>query len=207
MKKNSMVRTLVASVLITLSLAATSFAAKGDKEVDLSIGLATSSDAGNGVGFGFGSSLGTGFGLSVGGGYELLDITAIKGGTLQIRGDIGYNHWSTGGFTLTRVPVSAGARLYVPIQAVKKLRVYGETSLELSFDSFDYPSFNFGGFGGFGGFGAFGGGSSSETNIGLVPGAGAEFVVAPNIFVGGGLKYHIVSGGYLNALVGAGFKF
>ncbi|MFZ2951229.1 MAG: outer membrane beta-barrel protein [Desulfuromonadaceae bacterium] len=200
MKKSKIVRILAASMLLTLSLAATSFAARGDKEVDLSIGIATSSDAGNpgyaGYGYGYGSSYGTGLGLSVGGGYELLDITAIKGGTLQIRGDIGYNHWSEGGFTLTRVPVSAGARLYVPIQAVNKLRVYGEASLELSFDSFDTPSYWF-----------YDGRKSSDTKIGLVPGAGAEFIVAPNVFVGGGLKYHIVSDGYLNALVGVGFKF
>jgi opacity protein-like surface antigen len=201
-KKSKIVRILAASVLLTLSLVATSFAARGDKEVDLSIGIATSSDAGNagyvgyGAGYGYGSSLGTGFAMSAGGGYELLDITAIKGSTLQIRGDIGYNHWSTGGYSLTRVPVSAGARLYVPIQAVNKLRVYGEASLELSFDSFDSPSYWF-----------YDGRTSSDTNIGLVPGAGAEFIVAPNVFVGGGLKYHIVSGGYLNALVGVGFKF
>lgn len=209
MKKSRIVRILAASALLTLSLAATSFAARGDREVDLSIGIATSSDTGNagygvGYGYGYGSSYGTGFGLSVGGGYELLDITAIKGGTLQVRGDIGYNSWEANEFgvdaELTRVPVSAGARLYVPIQAVKKLRVYGEASLELSFDNFD-TSFNFPG------FGTLGGGSHSETNIGLVPGAGAEFVVAPNIFVGGGLKYHIISGGYLNALVGVGYKF
>ncbi|MGB9082521.1 MAG: outer membrane beta-barrel protein [Desulfuromonadaceae bacterium] len=205
MKKSKIVRILAASVLLTLSLVATSFAARGDKEVDLSIGIATSSDAGNpgyaGYGYGYSSSLGTGFGLSVGGGYELLDITAIKGSTLQIRGDIGYNHWSESGFKLTRVPVSAGARLYVPIQAVNKLRVYGEASLELSFDSIDTPSYNIPF------FGTFGGDSYSETNIGLVPGVGVEYVVAPNVFVGGGLKYHIISDGYLNALVGVGFKF
>lgn len=199
MKKSKIVRILAASALLTLTVSATSFAARGDKEVDVNVGLATSSDAGYSAGYGYSSSLGTGFGLSVGGGYELLDIKAIKGSTLQIRGDIGYNHWSASSlgadFKFTRVPVSAGARLYIPIQAVKDLRVYGETSLELSFDSYDYPSNN------------FGGGSHSETNIGLVPGAGAEFVVAPNIFVGGSLRYHIVSGGYLNALVGVGFKF
>lgn len=205
MKKSTIVKILAASALLTLGIAATSFAAKGDKEIDLSIGVATSSDTGYDGGYaGYGdSSFGTGFGMSVGGGYELLDIKAIKGSTLQIRGDIGYNRWSDSVYgedlKFTRVPVSAGARLYVPIQTVKKLRVYGETSLELSFDSFDTPSINLGGL--------VVGGSHSETNIGLVPGAGVEYGITPNIFLGGNLKYHIVSGGYLNALFGIGYKF
>lgn len=196
MKKSRIVKILAASALLTLSLAATSFAARGDKEVDLSVGLATESYSGSD----------TGFGLSVGGGHELLDITAIKGSTLQIRGDIGYNRWSAnnpfgGDLKFTRVPVSAGARLYVPIQTVNKLRVYGEASLELSFDSFDTPSYTIPF------FGTVGGGSYSETNFGLTPGAGVEFIVAPNVSVGGGLKLHIIDGNYLNASVGVGYKF
>lgn len=90
MKKSKIVRILAASALLTLSVTATSFAAKGDKEVDLSVGLATSTNSGFETGFDAGFD--AGFGLSAGGGYELLDITAIKGSTLQVRGDIGYNH-------------------------------------------------------------------------------------------------------------------
>lgn len=202
MKKSKIVRILAASALLTLSVTATSFAAKGDKEVDLSVGLATSTNSGFETGFDAGFD--AGFGLSAGGGYELLDITAIKGSTLQVRGDIGYNHWSKsapgGDITYARVPISAGARLYIPIEAVKKLRVYGEASLELSFDEIDLPSFN-------NGIVTIGGGSHSETYVGLTPGAGVEFVVAPNIFVGGGLKFHIIDGSYLNASVGVGYKF
>lgn len=196
MKKSKIVTILVASALLTMSLAATSFAALGDKEIDVSVGLSTAPN----------SAFNTGFNLSVGGGYEMLKIQAIKGSTLQIRGDIGYNRWEDkyndfgDDITFTRVPVSAGARLYIPIEAVKGLRVYGEASLELSFDEVDFPSFNTG-------FGTFGGGSSSEVNVGLVPGAGVEFDVAPNIFVRGGLKHHLIEDGYLNASVGVGFKF
>lgn len=193
MKKSKIVTILAASALLTLSLAATSFAALGDKEIDISIGLATAPD----------SRFDTGFNLSVGGGYEMLKIQAIKGSTLQIRGDVGYNQWDDSelGFDIerTRVPVSAGARLYFPIEAVKGLRVYGEASLELSFDEDDRPFNN--------GFGTFGGGSDSEVNFGLVPGAGVEFDVAPNIFVRGGLKHHLIEDSYLNASVGVGFKF
>lgn len=193
MKKSRIVKILAASALLTLSLAATSFAARGDREVDFSVGLATSPD----------SSVDTGFGLSVGGGYEFLDIKAIKGSTLQIRGDIGYNSWEGSEFEtdaeFTRVPVSAGARLYVPIQAVNKLRVYGEASLELSFDELDL-SVNVPGFGKFGA-------SESKTKVGLVPGAGVEFVVAPNVFVVGGLRHHFIEHSYLTASAGVGFKF
>ena len=192
MKKSKIVTILVASALLTMSLAATSFASLGDKEIDFSVGLATAPD----------SRFDTGFNFSVGGGYEMLKIQAIKGSTLQIRGDIGYNRWEDEGrdfgddITFTRVPVSAGARLYFPIEAVKGFRVYGEASLELSFDEDDFNN----------GFGTFDR-SHSEVNLGLVPGAGVEFDVAPNIFVRGGLKHHLIEDSYLNASVGVGFKF
>lgn len=194
MKKSKIVTVLAAAALLTLSVTATSFAAKGDKEVDVNIGLATEAYSG----------LGTGFALSAGGGYELLDIKGINGSTLQIRGDIGYNSWSNTiyGVDVTgyRVPVSAGARLYVPIQAVKKLRVYGEGDLEVSFDKAEaaVP-----------GFGLFSGAkvSASTTNVGLGLAGGAEYAFAQNIFAAGSLKYHVIDSGYLNFLVGIGFKF
>ena len=191
MKKN-IVRILVTSALLALSVAATAFAAKGDKEVDVNLGLATEAYSGSGVGFA----------MSVGGGYELLDIPAIKGSTLQVRGDVGYNRWSDSAFgedlKFTRVPVSAGARLYIPIQAVKKLRVYGESDLELSFDSYDVSV---------PGFVGFTKGSVSKTKVGLDLAGGAEYAFAPNIFAAASLKLHIIDGSYLNALVGVGFKF
>src|SRR6266702_133635 len=190
MKRRKLVTILAASALFTLGLAATSFAAKGDREIDFSVGLATSPESG----------ADNGFALSVGGGYELLEIKAIKGSTLQVRGDLGYSRWEgseSGKFT--RVPLSAGARLYVPIEAVRKLRVYGEASLELSFDKSDVtvnsPIF------------VTPGVSHSDTNVGLVPGVGVEYVVAPNIFVVGGLRHHIIDHSYLTVTGGVGFKF
>lgn len=198
MKKGRIVRILAASALLTLCLSATSFAARGDKEVDFSIGLATEAYSG----------LGTGFGMSVGGGYEFLDIKAIKGSTLQLRGDIGYNSWSETVYGVdvsgSRIPVSAGARLYIPIQAAKNLRVYGEADLEVSFDESEaaIPSVTF--------FGITTGGgkvSASTTNVGLDLAGGAEYTFAPNIFAVGSLKYHAIDAGYLNALLGVGFKF
>ena len=194
MKKSKIVRILAASALLTLGLAATSFAAVGDKEVDISLGFATESQSGSDIGFA----------MSVGGGYELLTIPAIKGSTLQVRGDIGYNRWGKSlpgqDLKFTRIPVSAGARLYVPIEKVKNLRVYGEASLELSFDESDAAFVN-------NIVGPVVVGSHSDTRVGLTPGAGVEFAVAPNIFVGGGLKVHIIDGSYLTALAGVGFKF
>ena len=185
MKKNRIVSILVASALLTLSVAATSFAAKGDKEVDLGVGFDTESVSGSGSGWGF----------SVGGGLELLDIAVVKGSTLQVRGDIGYNRWKKDIVTLTRIPISGGARLYVPIEGMKNLRVYGEAGLELSIDKseVDIPF--------------FGKHSASENHFGVYPAAGVEFTVTPNIFVSAALKYHIVDSGYLNAGVGVGYKF
>lgn len=187
MKKNSLARILVASAMLTLSVAATSFAAVGDKEVDLNIGFATEPTSG----------LGTGYALTVGGGLELMDVSAIKGSTLQVRGDFGYGSWSKDPVTLTRMPISAGARLYVPLEAVQNLRVYGEASLELSIDSAEVD------------LGAFGLGKSTsdETNFGLSPAAGVEFAVTPNINILAGIKYHIIDSGYLTGSVGIGYKF
>lgn len=186
MKKNRIARILAASTLLTLSVAATSFAAVGDKEIDLNLGLATESASGSGTGWGF----------SVGGGHELLAVPAVKGSTLQLRGDIGYNSWKKDPVTVTRVPVSGGGRLYVPVEAVKNLRAYGEGSFELSFDKSEQD------FGGLSGKV-----SESKIRFGLSPAAGVEFAVTPQISVGAALKYHIIASGYLNASVGVGCKF
>jgi opacity protein-like surface antigen len=190
MRKSRIVQILAASVLLTLSLAVTSFAAMGDKEVDFGIGIATESYSGSG----------TGLALSMGVGYELLKISAISGGTLQVRGDIGYNRWSESEFgsdlTITRIPLSGAARLYIPV--ANKLRVFGEAGLEISFDSAEVaiPT-------------VFGGGkvTADDTNVGLLLGGGIEYTVAPNVFVNGALRIHAIDNGYLNALVGVGFKF
>lgn len=183
MKKN-IAKILAASALLTLSLAATSFAAVGDKQVDLSVGFNTESVSG----------IGSGFGVSLGGGMEFMEVSAIKGSILQLRGDVGYNRWKKDPVTLTRIPISAGARLYMPVDAVKGLRAYGEASLELSMDEAEAEMF---------GIKA----SSSETNFGLSPAVGLEFAVAPNINLGAAVKYHIIDSGYLNASVGIGYKF
>ena len=182
MEKSRIVKVLVASALLTLSLAATSFAAIGDKEVDVNVGFDTETASG----------IGSGFGGSIGGGLEMIDVSAVKGGTLQVRGDIGYNKWSKGPLKYTRIPVSVGARLYVPM--ADKLRVYGEGSLELSIDKAEV---------------AFLGStaSASENHFGISPAAGVEFAVTPTINVGASVKYHIITDGYLSASVGVGFKF
>ncbi len=190
MKKSNIVRILAASALLTLSLAATSFAAMGDKEIDFGLGFATEAYSGSG----------TGLNLSVGGGYELLKISAIKGGTLQVRGDIAYNRWSDDAFgtdlTFTRIPVSGAARLYVPV--ANQLRLFGEAGLEISFDSAEVavPTI-------------FGGGkvSADETNVGMLFGGGLEYTLAPKVFLNGALRIHAIDSSYLNGSVGIGFKF
>jgi opacity protein-like surface antigen len=204
MKKNRIVRILAASALLTLSLAATSFAAVGDSTVDLGVGFATAPSTGVP-----GASFDTGWGLTVGGGYELMEISAFRGSILQVRGDIGYNKWSksvdVGGanvdLKLTRIPISAGARVYVPLEAVNNLRLFGEASLELSMDKAETGDVTIPG------FGVVPGESSSETNFGLSPAVGLEYAVTPNINVGALLKYHIIDSAYLTGSIGVGYKF
>lgn len=190
MKKSKIVRILAASALLTLGLAATSFAAMGDKEIDFGLGFATESFSGSG----------TGLNLSVGGGYEVLKLSAIKGGTLQVRGDIGYNRWTDSAFgadlTFTRIPVSGAARLYAPV--ANQLRWFAEAGLEISFDSAEVavPTF-------------FGGGKASadDTNLGVLLGGGLEYALTPKVFLNAALRAHLIEDSYVNGSVGIGFKF
>ena len=189
MKKSKIVKILAASGLLVLSLAATSFAAMGDKEIDFGIGVASEAFSGSGAGLG----------LSVGGGYELLKLSAIKGGTLQLRGDIGYNHWSRSDWgtdlTYTRIPISGAARLYIPVAS--QVRLFGEAGLEISFDSVEaaIPIFGAGRV------------TSDDTNLGVLLGGGIECALTRDVFLTGSLRGHLIDNGYLNAAVGIGYKF
>jgi opacity protein-like surface antigen len=194
-------RLAMISMLLVLGLAASAFAAKGDKEVDFSLGFATAPYG----------SYDTGWGLNFGGGYEFLDsfTPSIAGDTLQLRGDVGYHSWSASqdGFDVSasRVPVTVSCRYYFPIKQVKNLRVFGQAGLEVSFDEVEAST-----------PAVFFGGtlvvpsqkvSASETKVGVTPGVGVEYLLNKQIFVGAEMKEHIISDAYFTMQGSVGFRF
>lgn len=186
--------TIAACLTLLLGMASGALAAKGDKELDFGLGFSTGP---------YGDS-DLGWGLNFGGGYEFHQISATRNDTLQLRGDIGYNSWSGSvlgrDFDFSRVPVSVGCRYYYPIKQVKNLRVYGQASLELSFDSIDVPFINPLSL-------TFDKHSEDETNFGVTPGVGVEYLLDKNIFVQAEMKEHLISDPYFTMQGGIGFRF
>ena len=182
-------------VLLVLGMTTTAFAAKGDKELDFTLGFATAPYGNYDLGWGF----------NVGGGYEFFDnfTPGISGDTLQIRGDIGYHTWSASEFgvdvTASRVPVTVSCRYYFPIKQVKSLRVYGQAGLEVSFDDVEASAPVF--------VGPALKVSSSSTNVGLTPGGGIEYMLNQQLFVTADLKEHLISNPYFTMQGGIGFHF
>lgn len=181
-----LIRLAMLCVLVTVAMTATALAAKGDKEVDFSAGMASDPYGGFGVGWG----------LDVGGGYEFLDdfTPGISGDTLQLRGDIGYHQWSAGDFvdvTARRIPVTVSCRYYYPIRQVKNLRVYGQAGLSLSFDHMSADGLS----------------SHSEVNLGVTPGAGVEYRLNNQFSLTAGMNGHLISDPYLTVQGGLGFLF
>jgi len=183
---------IAACFTLLLGMSSAALAAKGDTELDFGIGFATAPYDESDLGWG----------LNFGGGYEFLQLSATRNDTLQIRGDIGYESWSGDfhgfGFDedvdFSRVPVSVGCRYYYPIKQVKNLRVFGQASLELSFDSIEVGT-------------PFGKVSDDETNVGVTPGAGVEYMLNKNIFVQAQMKEHLISDPYFTMQGGIGFRF
>ena len=111
---------VVLCVMLVMGMAANSYAAKGDSEVDFSLGFATAPYDAYDVGWGF----------NFGGGYEFFDdfTPGIVGDSLQLRGDVGYHTWSASengvDVDASRVPVIVSCRYYFPIKQVKNLRVF-----------------------------------------------------------------------------------
>ena len=105
----------------------------------------------------------SGWGINFGGGYMLGSVDR----NLEARIDLSFYQfkhdfsWGTG--TYTRVPITIGARYYIPL--VDKLRAFGQAGLETSIDTFDTS----------------GNQRKDEVNLGFSPGAGIEFSVNPKV--------------------------
>jgi opacity protein-like surface antigen len=185
------------AALITLSMTAPAFAKAGtstsqDTEIDGSVVLATAPASG----------FDTGLGITVGAGTTLPHIDK----NLQGRVDISYFTWSASQFgvdvSYTRIPLLFSGRYFVPTRD-NRLKVYIQGGLELSFDKVEaaitLPSPPF----------AFGTvkESSSETRIGLVPGAGIEYKLSPTLGLVVDARWHIITDGYLTVQFGLASHF
>jgi opacity protein-like surface antigen len=185
------------AAFITLSMTAPAFAKAGtsssqDTEVDGSFVLATAPAAG----------FDTGFGVTFGAGTILNQIDR----NLQGRVDISYLTWSASQFgvdvSYTRIPFLFSGRYFIPTRD-NRLKVYIQGGLELSFDKVEaaitLPSPPF----------AFGTvkESSSETRIGLVPGAGIEYKLSPTLGLVADGRWHIITDGYLTVQAGLAAHF
>ena len=168
-------------VVTGLILACTgAFATEGDKEIEATLNYGTESFDG----------LGGQFGATAGFGYQFRD-------NLQGRADVSYFRSGTrqgdADVTGTRVPIDLGVRYYCPLGNLdSNLTAYGQGGLEVSFD--DWKS-------------AAGLQSRSDTRLGAVLGAGAEYALAPQYGAILNLQYHIVEGGYLSAGIGMAYHF
>jgi hypothetical protein len=185
------------AAFITLSLTAPAFAKAGtttsqNMEVDGSVVLATAPAAGFGLGLG----------VTVGAGAMLPQINK----NLQGRFDISYFTWSASEFgadvSYTRIPLLFSGRFIVPTQD-SRLKVYVQGGLELSFDKAEFaiplpsPPFAFGTVKG----------SSSETRIGLVPGAGIEYKLSPTLGLVADTRWHIITDSYFTVQAGLASHF
>lgn len=157
--------------------------AEGEMSVDVSGSYASEPVTG------FGSTIGFGIGGNYGISKELAG-----------RVDLNYyswkydysDFWGSYSSTYTRMPIFAGARYLIPMD--NTMNAYVEGGVELSFDSFEIA---------WGGFKTTG----SETKFGITPGAGIEYSINPNIYVGANARYHIVTNPYLTAGVNVGYRF
>lgn len=181
----------IVGIAITLGLLSVNpvLAKMGDKEVDVGLAYGTAPASGYGSAIGF----------SIGGGYEIQD-------NMQVRADISSFSWkqSVSGIDVkyARMPITVSGRQYYPLQ--NNLKAYGQLGLEMSIDKsetvtpgytsafFSVPAQS---------------ASTSKTNFGITPAGGIEFAVTPQISVGGGVAYHIITDSYFTLGINAGYHF
>lgn len=187
----------LASVLIAFSAAA--YAASGD----IGLGLSTEPTGG----------FGSGFNLSAGVNVSPADLQ-IKGlpKELDFRADVSYSRWKYSwamlGFTgfdlkYSRIPIFLGGRFYVPLN-VPNLKFYAEAGMEISIDTVDYPLY-------FWNAGnlkwSYQSTSRSSVEIGLTPGAGFQYDINKQIYVGANARFHFISDSYFTLGINVGTKF
>ncbi len=115
--------------------------------------------------------LGTGLGVIFGSfAYQFLDNIPPRGNDgLEGVGEIGYFGWSGNGASVSNIPLFFLVRYFYTV--APQLRAYGETGLSLNFWSVP---------------------GASETDAGFVSGVGIEYLLTPEIGIGGDMRYNIV---------------
>jgi opacity protein-like surface antigen len=184
---------LTAFLIITTGTAA--FARQGEVEVDGALSLGTGpSDFDSAVGFNFGV------------GFMIQDNPQ-----LQIRGDLSYYDFDASMFgvdvSYTRMPIAVSARIYIPVQ--NNIKVFGQGGLELSFDEAEVavPWITFGGPFGITPISTTMKQKVDETNIGITPGGGIEFMVNPQFGLFAMARWHIISDNYFDLSFGGAVHF
>ncbi len=180
------------AALVLFGMTATAFAkpsrssssSSDEAEIDASLVVATAPASG----------FDTGIGVTVGAGKMFPQIDR----NFQGRVELSYLSWSATEFgfdvTFTRVPLDLGARYFIPTSNAD-VKIYVQGMLELSFDKEET------------GVPFFGTVSASTTNLGVVPGAGIDYRINPNLSIVADVRAHLISGSYLTLQGGVAYHF
>jgi opacity protein-like surface antigen len=172
---------MLAVMLVTgLACSTAAYAKEGDRSVEGSLNYGT--EAFDGLRGQIGGSAGFGYDLKK---------------NLQARADLSYFRSATNqagtNVSGTRIPLDLGVRYYYPLPDIdNNLTAYGQGALELSFDDWVPAAYR---------------PTKTETRVGLLIGAGAEYALDPHFSALFRLQYHIVEDSYLSTGVGMAYHF
>lgn len=114
---------------------------------------------------------------------------------IQLRADVSYFKWkdaatvcrsgcSTFSLHLQDIPIFLGGRFFLPLDPfVAGVRLFGELGLSANLMKAEFSNDSGGGL------------SDSKLKIGIVPGIGVDFRVAPSVSIGLNGRYHVLSKG------------
>lgn len=155
-----------------------------DIEVDASLVTASSPASG------FDSATGIAFGA----GMLLPQVNK----DLQARVEFSYFSWSTSqrgvNINYNRFPIAFGGRFFLPSQNIT-LKLYAQGMLEISFDSAETVD------------PGLAKKSHGNTHLGIVPGAGIEYRINPNLGLVSDVRMHLITDGYYTVQVGLAYHF
>jgi hypothetical protein len=179
-------RAFIISLLILLLGGARGVCAEDARFLSIEVfgGFATEPEDDLDVGYG----VGAGMNLPFDSVFRSSSPTATK--DLFFRLDVTYFEWEEDRKEFTRIPVFFGLRYYLPPERLRKerLSLFGEAGFEISFDDKETP-----------------GGSDDDVDIGVPVGIGLQYFLTETVYVGGGLRMHLISDSYPAFLVSIGF--
>jgi opacity protein-like surface antigen len=180
MKKPALVFIAVILFFAGPAFAASKFEPASDKTTNADISLMYGGEPFN-----------TGMGVTMGGG---MGITYMSTSSTGLRADLNYLNWSrtTSGVTLNyrRLPIFLGFRFFQSSQ----IPYFFEAGVESSLDSVDSVAGTITS-------------TTSSTRFGLSGGLGVEAPVGEKFYVGGDIRYHVVTDFYYTVAISFGTKF